>query len=176
VPGSVGTPPFDTNTGSIDAPAPSEAENRLAQEIASDTKLPTSQYVQSGDTLSEIAESQLKAAGIPYDYTIIDDYVELLAEKNDITDKHSISAGMKIDFVTLPEPQSIVTPEQTAKAMMEVTSVNTDGCTESLQAALADNITPQAQAIKDQLENSIVKSFETPPTYEQVASVRGLRI
>ena len=80
---------------------------------ASDAELfPNSYTVEPGDTLSEIVEERLQAAGVPYNYDLISDYVELVSANSGISDPNVIMAGQEIDLGSLPQPTEVMSPEQ----------------------------------------------------------------
>jgi LysM repeat protein len=100
---------------------PAEAENQVNQEpktsLESEGELfPNSYTVEPGDTLSEIVEERLQAAGVPYNYSLINDYVELVSANSKIADPDIIMAGQEIDLSTLPSPSEVMSPEQLEEA------------------------------------------------------------
>lgn len=99
----------------------SEAVNQATQEpktlLGSEGELfPNSYTVEPGDTLSEIVEERLQAAGVPYNYSLINDYVELVSANSKITDPDTIMIGQEIDLSTLPPPLEVMSPEQLEEA------------------------------------------------------------
>tara|TARA_Y100000310_G_scaffold99483_1_gene97324 strand:- start:43318 stop:45321 length:2004 start_codon:yes stop_codon:yes gene_type:complete len=81
-------------------------ENQIAAgevEPAPSTLPKVDYIVQPGDTLSEIVEARLREAGVPYNYDLIDQYVDgIVADNDSITDKNVIRSGMTIELPALP--------------------------------------------------------------------------
>jgi LysM repeat protein len=98
---------------------------------------PKSYTVESGDTLSEIVEERLQAAGVPYNYGLISDYVELVAANSDISDPNVIMVGQDLDLGTLPAPSEIMSPEQLQEAK---NNIDVDPGMESYSPALKEAI------------------------------------
>jgi hypothetical protein len=103
------TPSAETPTPSAETPTPS-AETPMPSAETPTPSAETSPFpvgeggvytVMPGDTLSEIVERQLKDAGIPYNYALIDGMVNQMAEANDIADKHVISPNMELSLTPI---------------------------------------------------------------------------
>jgi|TARA_B110000196_G_scaffold320366_1_gene342387 hypothetical protein len=100
---------------------PSEAVNQANAEpktsLGSEGELfPKLYTVEPGDTLSEIVEERLQAAGVPYNYSLINDYVELVSANSKIADPDIIMVGQEIDMSTLPSPSEVISPDQLEEA------------------------------------------------------------
>jgi hypothetical protein len=85
--------------------------------------------VRYGDTLSEIVASRLEEAGIPYDYSLIDKYVDdIVAMNENITDPDVIRKGMTIDVMSFPTPEPALSTSALQNAQGAITSMP-DVCT-----------------------------------------------
>jgi len=109
--------PAVENTPATPEPAVENTPKTVAPAIqnidgSGEELFPKSYTVESGDTLSEIVEERLQAAGVPYNYGLISDYVELVAANSDISDPNVIMAGQELDLGTLPAPSEVISPEQ----------------------------------------------------------------
>jgi len=68
--------------------------------------------IQSGDTLSDIVERELKQAGVPYNYTMIDNLVDRIVESNDnITNSDKIFPGQDINLPVIEGVERVVEPQ-----------------------------------------------------------------
>lgn len=118
---SEGVSPSEHEPSSPTQEKPADATNQATQEpkpsLGSEGELfPNSYTVEPGDTLSEIIEERLQAAGVPYNYSLISDYVELVSANSKIADPDIIMAGQEIDLSTLPSPSEIISPEELEEA------------------------------------------------------------
>lgn len=107
-----------------DAPNP-EPEKATPQDVLSALSgegelFPSAYTVEPGDTLSEIVEERLQAAGVPYNYNLINDYVELVSVNSGISDPNVIMAGQEIDLGSLPKPNEVMSPEQLQEAKIGI--------------------------------------------------------
>lgn len=74
--------------------------------VEPDVSVQQSYIVQPGDTMSEIIESKLQEAGVPYDYNLISDYLDVVKEMNDIDNIDEIRPNQEFKmpaFTPVPE-------------------------------------------------------------------------
>lgn len=149
--------------------APDDTGVKEGEPAVDDAASPTineEYYVKPGDTPSEIIAERLEAAKIPYDYDMIDLYVDKLVEMNEnIPHRDLIFSGSTIELPSFPAPTPEVSPEMLANAQNDMT-------------VMPELVSPdQAQALKnadlyptnDPVGPTLQKASETltTPQYEE---------
>lgn len=103
-----------------------------------------------GDTLSEIVEKRLQAAGIPYDYQTIDFHVKAAAEFNGISDPNLIFSGKTITLPEISGVSKLVSDDAIAKiseATFEKTTLSGDHFNSLINSPLFEKEDPVANAL-----------------------------
>jgi hypothetical protein len=129
--------------------------------------------VRYGDTLSELVERRLDMAGIPYNYSLIDSYVDEIVSMNEqITDPDVLNRGWEIDIMTFPTPEPTISDASLKAAQAAVTAMP-DVCSPDVINALKDaDLYPSSDPLSPTLTayaqhasmNSEVPSLNVDPT------------
>ena len=100
------TPSETTVADATGLSASSQVEDTVTQDVPDKNDV---YRVMAGDNLSEIVAQKLEIAGVPYDYSLIDAYVDKIVDMNEqITDKHVIKTGWSIELPTFtPAPPEV---------------------------------------------------------------------
>ena len=122
--------------------------------------------VKPGDTLSEIIAERLEAAKIPYDYGMIDSYVDKVVEMNDgITDKDLIYPGSNIELPGFATATPEVSPEILANAQNDMTVMPEVPSQEQVEALKNTGLYPTNDPIGPTLQKA--SETLTAPQYEE---------
>lgn len=124
-----------------DTPQPTEDELVEIEQIITKTPVvdsPEVYSVKSGDTLSEIVADKLKEAGVPYDYNVIDDYVDLIASQNEIANKDFIYPGNELDLSSLPVENVKVSSDEALALVESIQTSELKQCTAEFDVALTE--------------------------------------
>ena len=116
-------------------------------DTAQDT--PSVHLVESGDTLSEIIEEELRLAGQPYDYSTINSYVEEVAKNNGLDDPNKIYPGQEITLPSFTPADKLVCPDDINNAISSSLAYTPDANTDrvlDVSKALGD---PAVDVIAD---------------------------
>jgi nucleoid-associated protein YgaU len=113
-------------------PAPTieevEAVREQLEKVLPKAELTGEFTVVSGDTLSEIVEQQFIDAGLPYDYQLIEDRVDMIAEANRLENPDEIRPGQVFKFAPLPSPEDIVPRGELLDKVASDIAIQQNGC------------------------------------------------
>lgn len=70
-----------------------------------------------GDTLSQIVEARLREAGVPYNYSIIQQHMDVISQLNGIEDQNKIFAGRQLELPPISGNTAFISPAETAKGL-----------------------------------------------------------
>ncbi len=107
--------------------------------VTDDGTLPAEKIkIEDGDTLSELVEDRFRAAGKPYNYEMIDDYVDQVAALNGLEDKHLIKEGASLEFPAIEGRPPLVETGQVSVGMECITPVFPEQYTDRVSHALSN--------------------------------------
>ncbi|MEG3765106.1 hypothetical protein [Alteromonas sp. 14N.309.X.WAT.G.H12] len=123
--------------------------------------------IQPGDTLSEIIAARLEAAQIPYDYMMIDSYVDKVVEMNSaITDPNLILAGSTIELPEVPSPKPVISVEALVDAQNDITCmpdpISSKEMVELNQLCLYPTNDPAGDALQEAVEILSSPEYQDP--------------
>jgi hypothetical protein len=164
------TPSVEDVVAGAELPAVEPPEDSSPTEAPGASESYTVRY---GDTLSELVERRLDMAGIPYNYSLIDSYVDEIVSMNEqITDPDVLNRGWEIDIMTFPTPEPTISDASLKAAQAAVTAMP-DVCSPDVINALKDaDLYPSSDPLSPTLTayaqhasmNSEVPSVNVDPT------------
>ncbi|OUV22622.1 MAG: hypothetical protein CBC55_03680 [Gammaproteobacteria bacterium TMED95] len=165
VQGGVSATPSENTVADATGPnaAASQVDDAATQDIPAKNDV---YHVMSGDNLSEIVAQKLEIAGIPYDYTLIDSYVDKIVDMNEqITDKHMIKTGWSIELPTFTPVQPDVAENALQNARDSITVMPEPISSEDVKLLKDMDMYP----INDPVSPSIQKASEVliTPDYKE---------
>ena len=148
---------------------PDETGVKESEPSVDDAPLPTSNetyFVKPGDTPSEIIAEHLEAAQIPYDYEMIDSYVDRLVEMNDnVPNRNLIFSGSTIELPSFPAPTPEVSPEVLADAQNDMTVMPELVSPEEMEALKNADLYPTNDPVGPTLQKA--SEMLSTPQYEE---------
>ena len=103
--------------------------------------------IKAGDTLSELVEERLKETGNPYNYALIDSYVQQIAESSGRENADLIFPGDKITFPDMSSSPPIVSEKTLSMAVDEMTEYKPTECTDRVLNSLSSHNDPAHDAM-----------------------------
>lgn len=126
-----------------------EVNNVATQEAKSMPVISGGEYkIKAGDTLSELVEERLKQTGNPYNYALIDSYVQQIAESSGRENADLIFPGDKITFPDMSSSTPIVSDKTLSMAVDEMTEYKPTECTDRVLNSLSSHNDPAHDAIE----------------------------
>jgi hypothetical protein len=160
---------------SPDAPTPGDSEKTLSDSMSKDEPAPnvvndgdisppigdTVYTVVAGDTLSEIVQAKLQESGQPYNYAMIMDYVDAIAEQNDIADPDKVFPNQEIMLPHFSQMDGLVSEDDIKNACEKALAFDPIACTPEVAGNLSPD-DPASESLKHASECTILQPVNGP--------------